>query len=83
MSHNLDKPLPFRRGSCSFQIVSNMWLIQDGVMLSIMPGVRHEGQLRGGAIPTVGLFRVLANASFLHLSVEFLPLNGSSATHLT
>ena len=28
-----------------------MWLIQNGVMLSIMPGVRHKGQLCGGAIP--------------------------------
>jgi hypothetical protein len=46
-----------------------MWLIQDGVMLSIMPGMRLKGQLRDNVIPTLTVAFALSVASFLHPSV--------------
>jgi hypothetical protein len=50
-----------------------MSLIQYGVMLSIMPGVRLEGQLRSDAISTLRFALVLTAASFLHLLSNFCP----------
>ena len=75
MSRSLGQKLPCCRGSCSFQIVSNMWLIQNGVMLSIMPGIRHKGQLYGRAIPTDQTWLcALLLVQFRISDVDFLPV---------
>ena len=79
MSCSFDRELPYWEGSCSFQIVSIMWLIQDGVMLSIMPGIRHKGQLCSGAIPTDCLALGLTVGVILHPDVHFLLANSGNA----
>jgi hypothetical protein len=82
MLHNLDKQL-LSRGECrSFQIVSNIWLIQNGVMLSIMPAMRQNGQLCGGTIPAGRLALALSVGAISHRHVDFLPTNSGTASRV-
>jgi hypothetical protein len=59
-----------------------MWLIQNGVMLSIMPGMSNKGQLCGGAIPTDGSAFALSVGAISHRHVAFLPANSATASRV-
>src|SRR3954468_10956080 len=73
MSRNSDKLSWCLRGIRSFQIVSNLWLIQNTVMLSIMPSIRHKGQHCGIPNPTGGITVAIIAGAISHLCVYFLP----------